>query len=1033
MSEKRFDIVVQDKVARTIKTELAGIGTAARTARGDLNQLYTAMGAQASSAAAQAQAAATRTAAATARVSAEQSKASIQAARLAEAQSKANIAYLNEEAALNRAIAAENRAIQSKQRLAQASTASAAAQQREIRISEAGVVAGSGSQYPFGQYAGSKATAARQTQIMRGTVVGAAEGGAASAVTKTVVADAAALTAAQARVSAGYKALSHDVMGNTLVMRESLVVGRELLSGNLTRLPGSLSIIGQQFAVSGKSASGFFATVLSSLGIIKRSGDVALDAAAAQAKAVADIVAGNLAAAETAAATAAAEIELAEAQQAAATTATARAAAAARLTAATEAQAAADAEAVVAADALASAQGAVAETSTAAAAATRTGLGAIGRILVPVGIAIGALTIGLGALKHEANDDSGLRHFTKSMGYTAAEVEKLNAVTVSWGDTAKAVFEVGFERLASVFGLNTKQMASAWGSALNWMASTTREVMADIYAAVAGMVYGVHEIVAHMNDGKSNDNPITNMVNGFREAHADAQHFFDDVVKKARGNAKARQDAMASTMYNKPHEKKEPKGWDRAKALREDNAELDAQISLLGLYGDALERANQLEQLSKKYREHNVPLTEKETAALRAKLQTIQDGKRVQEAMTAAEEAAHGPGRKLDDMVTALNKLLADGAISQEDYTNQMNLATRAYEDAVDPLAALNRELQRNGELMGLYGRSKDVASYIQQLQQAAEAQGKSIYQRSSGPAANDNGTAVVTGRRKRLTNEAQTMVDQFKQQQKQEQYGQAMEAIDPREKQKPGDLSYILDHHKELYAEIDRMRQADVLSEQDAAERKQNLDRAYLDARLDATSNMLGQLASLQSSHSRTVAAIGKAAAMAQATIDGYRAVQAALAGPPGPPWSFAIAGVTAAMTAVNVARIAGVGFQAGGYTGDMGTSTVAGAVHGQEYVFDAAATRRIGVPALEALRNGSRLGQPGNDNSARHGNIRIVQGPGTYVEAAERSDGEIEIIAERVARRVAPGAVAQDIRHSPNSPTSKAMRDSFGVRRNR
>jgi hypothetical protein len=137
--------------------------------------------------------------------------------------------------------------------------------------------------------------------------------------------------------------------------------------------------------------------------------------------------------------------------------------------------------------------------------------------------------------------------------------------------------------------------------------------------------------------------------------------------------------------------------------------------------------------------------------------------------------------------------------------------------------------------------------------------------------------------------------------------------------------------------------------------------------------------------------------------------------------------------MAAVNVAKIAGVGFQAGGYTGDMPANTVAGAVHGQEYVFDAAATRRIGVPALEAMRRGSSLSQaPSNDNP-RGPRVTVHQHPGTVVEVRERTDGEIEVIAARTARAVAPKAVADDIRGNPNSSASKAVSSAFGLKRNR
>jgi hypothetical protein len=50
------------------------------------------------------------------------------------------------------------------------------------------------------------------------------------------------------------------------------------------------------------------------------------------------------------------------------------------------------------------------------------------------------------------------------------------------------------------------------------------------------------------------------------------------------------------------------------------------------------------------------------------------------------------------------------------------------------------------------------------------------------------------------------------------------------------------------------------------------------------------------------------------------------------------------------------GGGFAAGGYTGHAPTDRIAGVVHGQEYVFDAAATRAIGVENLEAIRRGVR-----------------------------------------------------------------------------
>ncbi|RKL73229.1 phage tail tape measure protein, partial [Moraxella catarrhalis] len=50
--------------------------------------------------------------------------------------------------------------------------------------------------------------------------------------------------------------------------------------------------------------------------------------------------------------------------------------------------------------------------------------------------------------------------------------------------------------------------------------------------------------------------------------------------------------------------------------------------------------------------------------------------------------------------------------------------------------------------------------------------------------------------------------------------------------------------------------------------------------------------------------------------------------------------------------------GFATGGYTGNMGINQVAGVVHGQEYVLNAKATKRIGVGNLERLNRGDGIG---------------------------------------------------------------------------
>src|SRR5699024_395963 len=86
--------------------------------------------------------------------------------------------------------------------------------------------------------------------------------------------------------------------------------------------------------------------------------------------------------------------------------------------------------------------------------------------------------------------------------------------------------------------------------------------------------------------------------------------------------------------------------------------------------------------------------------------------------------------------------------------------------------------------------------------------------------------------------------------------------------------------------------------------------------------------------------------------------------------------------------------GFKQGGYTGNMGASQVAGVVHGQEYVFDAQATKRIGVDNLNAMRRGDKVG--GGDV-----NITVNNMSSAKVETQKDDNGNIIMtIREEVKR---------------------------------
>ena len=94
------------------------------------------------------------------------------------------------------------------------------------------------------------------------------------------------------------------------------------------------------------------------------------------------------------------------------------------------------------------------------------------------------------------------------------------------------------------------------------------------------------------------------------------------------------------------------------------------------------------------------------------------------------------------------------------------------------------------------------------------------------------------------------------------------------------------------------------------------------------------------------------------------------------------AINGIGGSMSAQLNARLQ---FAGGGYTGNIPTTAVAGDVHGQEFVMDAAATRRLGVPFLEALQSG-----------------RTVDAPRGFTTASTHVGPSAESIGDAVASRL-------------------------------
>lgn len=215
------------------------------------------------------------------------------------------------------------------------------------------------------------------------------------------------------------------------------------------------------------------------------------------------------------------------------------------------------------------------------------------------------------------------------------------------------------------------------------------------------------------------------------------------------------------------------------------------------------------------------------------------------------------------------------------------------------------------------------------------------------------------------------------------------------------------------------------------AEQQRAALVNASNSAILLGSSQMFGDLATIAQGFAGEQSGIFKAmfvASKAFAIADSIIKIQQGLASAlslPFPANLAAMGSVAAAGASIisNIQAVQGAGFKDGGYTGNVGTSSVAGVVHGQEFVVNAQATKKNrGV--LEAMNAGKPVtgGMP---------NITI-QNFGTDVEVQQLTENDVVIISRQVAKDVvredAPQVIAADMAN-PNSRTTTALRRNTNV----
>jgi len=318
--------------------------------------------------------------------------------------------------------------------------------------------------------------------------------------------------------------------------------------------------------------------------------------------------------------------------------------------------------------------------------------------------------------------------------------------------------------------------------------------------------------------------------------------------------------------------------------INDTNIALDNQLSRMTMLKDAREVQQRLDQIEQEFIRRRMPLDEAQLAAFREKIQLIQDFGYIQSEMDRIYEDSIGPMRTHEAALQAIVLLQERGAITAQQASEQQVAANRAYEQAINPLMQMQEQMAQAEATVKLYGQAAQEAVYYEEIRQAWLARGIILGQNSS--AAIDAEVASLMRRNQAL------LQQQFIQ-------SQLSGVIDPILNQQ-----LELDAQSAVYMELDRLRQEDLIKEQSYQQAKAALWVKYNEHKLNATSDFFGALANLTSKGHGVVGAISKAAAVADATIQGYLAVQKALASAP-PPFNYVAAAAVAIRTGANVAGI--------------------------------------------------------------------------------------------------------------------------------
>jgi len=324
-----------------------------------------------------------------------------------------------------------------------------------------------------------------------------------------------------------------------------------------------------------------------------------------------------------------------------------------------------------------------------------------------------------------------------------------------------------------------------------------------------------------------------------------------------------------------------------------------------------------------------------------------------------------------------------------QEYQRYFGLLRQQYQDAINPVGAYLNQIRDEMDLLKLSSAERDAQRTSMQAVNQLRKQGVEVS--ISEQAAIKE--AITTLKRETEAIQAQdemrknSIARQEEEFRKKLQYARTLRELSAGDRDRMGldalgqmgiDTSSLaqtqrvqLENIELYYARIKELEASRMIDEQTAAQARVQLSMQEFRARNAAFNAFLSDASTLQQSHSKGLARIGRAAAISQAIMNTYEGATKALAmGGPylGPLWAATV--VAAGMTHVAQIRSQQT---AGFFTGGSFTVGGAGGPDSQMVAFRATPGERVNVATPTQVRKGQQ-NQPQNDSQPNNTAVKIV-----------------------------------------------------------